>query len=112
MPQARSAKASRRRVVAVDQARFAAGWRLLAGAGAAAGDAHSVHVDIVRPNDLVSLAVTAVECELVAGPGPPLLRPRRGAQARLVVEYGFQHLGEGAVYEESAPVPSDSGNVP
>ncbi len=63
-------------------------------------DAPTVHVDIVRPDDLVSLSIDAVNCELVAGgANPARLRPRKNAAATLVVQYAFQHTTEEAVYE-------------
>ena len=102
---------ARRRAVAVEPLRFAAGWRLLepaAGAGGAVPD--SVRVDLIRAADLVSLSVEAVGCELRAGGGsPPALRPIEGRQARLVITYPYQHLAEAALYESPALVPDDSG---
>jgi hypothetical protein len=92
----------RRRIVRVDHLRFAAGWRLLDGAeaGSPAEPEPAVHVDLVRAADLVALSIDAVQCELVAGGNtPPALRPIRGENARLIVNYAYQHLGEQAIYE-------------
>lgn len=106
---------ARRSVVAPDALRFAAGWRLVAAidqAGEAAAPAalDSIHVDIVRAVDLVSLSIDAVGCELLAGgDAPPVLRPLQGRDARLVVGFPYQHLGEAAIYESPAPVPDKDG---
>lgn len=104
----------RARVVSVDATRFAAGWRLvdeltpdeLGAIGAnALPDVPTVHLDVIRARDLVALSVDAVGCEVVAGGAAPAhLRPIDGHDARLVVRYAFQHLGEQAVYEQPAPV--------
>ena len=88
----------------VDPARFAAGWRLVGPQEAAppepAPPEPAVHVDLVRAADLVVLSIDAVQCELVAGgKSAPALRPIRGENARLIVTYAYQHLGEQAIYE-------------
>jgi hypothetical protein len=87
----------------VDALRFAAGWRLLTPAEEEPAEA-AVQVDVIRAADLVALSVSAVNCELVAGgASPPVLRPLKGKDARLVVIFPYQNLGEGAAYEGSAP---------
>ncbi|MGE5272837.1 MAG: hypothetical protein ACM3QU_03575, partial [Verrucomicrobiota bacterium] len=86
----------------MDDLRFAAGWRLLPrdAEPAPAPAAPSVHVDVIRPADLVALSVSAVGCELVTGgDSPPALRPIQGQAARLVVTFPYQHLAEEAAYE-------------
>jgi hypothetical protein len=65
-----------------------------------------IHVDVVRPADLVSLSVDAVGCELLSdGAQPAHLRPVADSpSAYLVVRFAFQHVGEAAVYEgQSGP---------
>jgi hypothetical protein len=89
----------------VDELRFAAGWRLLGRdvEPGAAPSAQAVHVDVIRPADLVALSVSAVGCELVTGgDSPPALRPIQGQEARLVVTFPYQHLAEEAAYEGRA----------
>jgi hypothetical protein len=88
--------------VQVSPRRFAAGWRLLSPQDPLppAAPEPSVHVDLIRAADLVALSIDAVQCELVAGGStPPALRPIRGQNARLIVTYAYQHLGEQAIYE-------------
>src|SRR5919197_536108 len=100
----------RRAVVKADSLRFAAGWRLLepAGEAEAAPADLALHVDVIRPTDLVALSVSAVNCELVAGgESPPALRPVQGKTARLEVTFPYQHLAEEAVYEGRAK-PTDA----
>lgn len=94
------------RVLEVDRLRFASGWRRLANdpvSTQADGGLRSpaVHVDIVRPQDLVVLAVDAVGCELLAdGAQSAYLRPLPNvASPHLVVCFAFQHIGEEATYE-------------
>ncbi len=59
-----------------------------------------IHVDLVRPDDLVALACTFVDCDLQAGGGqPPAIVPRAGGSPKLVVEYSFQHAIEAAIFE-------------
>lgn len=94
------------RVVQVEPLRFANGLRLLSPELLAADEPEAqrepvVHVDLVRPADLVALSVDAVGCELVVGGSKPAhLRPIAGfARPRLVVGYAFQHIGEEAQYE-------------
>ena len=105
-------------VVRVEPLQFANGLRLLtpdlfAGSQGAEQDPRTVHVDLIRSADLVALSVDAVGCELVSGGVEPAhLRPIAGfAGPHLVVTYGFQHVGEEAVYEGSAgsglPVPNE-----
>ena len=115
---ARPKRQARRALVVADALRFAAGWRLLAPAGAADGapSEPSLHVDVIRAADLVALSVDAFGCELVAGgKAPPVLRPLPSKKARLVVTYPYQHLAEAAIYEGGATsdspvlVPGDAG---
>ena len=106
-PRARPAD---RRALEVDALRFAAGWRLI-GRDAepdATPAEPSIRFDVIRAADLVALSVSAVDCELVAGgESPPALRPIQGQDARLVVTFPYQHLGEEAAYEGRAK-PTDS----
>ncbi|QSX75883.1 hypothetical protein HIV01_005075 [Lysobacter arenosi] len=73
----------------------------------------SVHVDVIRPADLVALSVDAVGCELVTDNDEPAhLRPITGfAHPRLVVRYSFQHTAEEAIFEgkvgQKIPVPNE-----
>lgn len=96
----------RARVLAVDSLRFASGLRRISDEVAisplpAAPVPAAVHVDIVRPADLVALSVDAVGCELLTdGAQPAHLRPlAKGSSAYLVVRFAFQHVGEEAIYE-------------
>jgi hypothetical protein len=68
--------------------------------------AASIHVDIIRPADLVALSVDAVGCELVSdGSQRAHLRPIAGQRSPcLIVKYAFQHVGEEAVYEGQSGV--------
>jgi hypothetical protein len=90
----------RRRVLQdIDPLAFAAGWRIEA--AAAAGPVEGLHVDVIRPSDLVALSCTFTGCDLeVGGTRPAAVVPRDGETALLVVEYGFQHSYEEAIYEE------------
>ena len=105
--------ARRPKVVRTDPLRFAHAAAYLdsaddaESAGAAEeDDAPTVHVDLVRPADLVALSVDAVGCELKAGGATPAYLRPLGDDARLVVRLGFQHLGEQAVYEGfTKPIP-------
>jgi hypothetical protein len=100
-------KSLRARVLQVDPLRFASGMRWLAeepASGAARAPREpsaSIHVDIIRPADLVALSVDAVGCELLSdGNQRAHLRPIAGQRAPcLIVKYAFQHVGEEAVYE-------------
>jgi hypothetical protein len=67
-------------------------------------DPSVIRADVIRPADLVALAVEAVGCELVSdGAEPAHLRPIADHRSpRLVVRYAYQHLGEEAVYEGQA----------
>lgn len=59
-----------------------------------------ITIDVVRARDLVAFTVDAFRCELRAGGvRVPALRAKRGEDARLVVHFTYQHLGELAVYE-------------
>ena len=62
----------------------------------------TVHVDLVRPADLLALAVDAAGCELLSdGARPAHLRLLAGQKepACLIVRYAFQHVAEEAIYE-------------
>ena len=61
-------------------------------------------VDVIRPDDLVSLTVAGYAVELVIGESP-ILRAT-SPDARLVVGFAYQHLGEEAIYEDE-----DAGEV-
>lgn len=89
---------------ALDRLRFAAGWRLIEPDGGDPDAAPDLTVDIIRPDDLVSLSVEGFGVELATG-DTPVLRATSGA-ARLVVRFTYQHLGEEAIYEEE-----DAGEV-
>lgn len=89
---------------ALDRLRFAAGWRLIEPDGGDPDPAPDLTVDIIRPDDLVSLSVEGFGVELATG-DTPVLRATSGA-ARLVVRFTYQHLGEEAIYEEE-----DAGEV-
>ncbi|MFF4010646.1 hypothetical protein [Streptomyces sp. NPDC001717] len=84
-----------------DPLAFLNGLHTLQGRPGVPGTGPGVHVDLVRPGDLVALSVFAAGCRLVTGGagGQPRLEPLPGQQARLVVRFPFQHLGEQAVYE-------------
>ncbi len=79
---------------------FAAGWRLTQ--PGAVHRLQGLHVDIIRPQDLVALSCTFVECDLQAGGSEPPAMVPRSSQARLVVEHAFQHAAEAAIFETSA----------
>jgi hypothetical protein len=99
----------RARVLAVDENRFAAGWRLVPGAlevGPAELEADLV-VDLVRPIDLVALTVEGFDVELVGG-GSPEIRPKHGKTGRLVVRLAYQHVAERAIYEAPALAPANN----
>jgi hypothetical protein len=81
-----------------DRLRFAAGWRLIAPDPTEPDPAPDLTVDIVRPDDLVSLSVEGFGVELTTGDAP-VLRATSG-DARLVVRFSYQHLGEEAIYED------------
>ena len=55
-------------------------------------------VDVIRPDDLVSLSVAGYGVELVTGDHPVMRAV--SDDARLVVGFSYQHLGEEAIYEE------------
>jgi hypothetical protein len=99
-------KSPRARVLKVDPLRFASAmhWLDVQATPPPARGARQpalIHVDIIRPIDLVALSVDAVGCELVGGGAEAAyLRPLDGQRApRLIVNYAFQHIGEEAVYE-------------
>lgn len=77
--------------------RFGAGWRRLTPREPEPVPAPDIQVDIIRPEDLVSLTVAGYDVELVEGDSP-VLRPT-SPDARLVVSFSYQHLGEEAIYE-------------
>lgn len=81
--------------------RFAAGWRLITSNGTQPDPTPDLVVDIIRPDDLVSLSVAGYDVELVTGEDPLI---RAGSDdARLVIGFSYQHLGEEAIYEEEEP---------
>lgn len=99
-------KIRRARVLKVDPRRFAhgLGWLESPSPASNAGppsNEPTVHIDIIRPADLVALSVDAIGCELVSdGVKPARLRPLDGYKTPcLVVRYAFQHTGEEATYE-------------
>ncbi|MDH5616332.1 MAG: hypothetical protein OEY62_07330, partial [Acidimicrobiia bacterium] len=80
--------------------RFGAGWRHLPGLNPVLAERQAVPdlvVDIVRAEDLVAFTLSGYDVELVTD-GAPEIRPT-GPNARLVIDFTFQHLGERAVYE-------------
>jgi len=104
------------RVVKVEAERFVSGARRLGVLAAIEPDPEPgtlagetpIAVDVVRSRDLLVCRVEAYGCDLHGG-SRPVLRPRSGATARLVVRFGYQHLGEEATYEGGAlPVPTDN----
>lgn len=98
------------RIVKVDAERFMSGASQLGVFAAVEPDAEpgtlageeSISVDVVRARDLLVCRVEAFGCDLHGG-SQPVLRPRPGATARLVMRFGYQHLGEEATYESGAP---------
>ncbi len=66
-------------------------------------DVEGIKVDVVRPDDLVHLSCTFVDCELVGGgAGAPTIRPTEGSDGLLVADFAFQHAHEEAIYETVA----------
>ena len=97
----------RARLVRVEPDRFAAGWRLLDEPGfefPPVGSSPDVVVDLVRPDDLVAFTLEAYDLELFGG-ARPHLRPKNGGDARLVVRFAYQHLGELALVDADPPPP-------
>jgi hypothetical protein len=108
----RQPRRRRARVVRVEPDRFAAGWRLLDQPGfefPPVGSSPDVVVDLVRPDDLVAFTLEAYDLELVGG-ARPHLRPKNGGDARLVVRFAYQHLGELAL-EDANPPPVQSPSL-
>ncbi len=108
-----SRRAPRARVLTVDRARFAAGWRLAPGAVEIVPAAlePDLVVDLVRPSDLVALTLEGFDVELVGG-AKPAIRPKQGKTGRLVVRLAFQHVAEKAIYEVAAPIRVDTSPPP
>ena len=95
----RPRRRARRIVRDLDALTFAAGWRLVEPPPLAPVD--GLHVDLIRPDDLVALSCTFTHCDLRAGGDrPPTVEPR-GGDALLIVEHGFQHAAEQATFEQS-----------
>ncbi len=95
---AKKTAAARRTVTGLDALTFASGRRHLQPDATHAVD--GIRVDLVRPDDLVALGCTFVDCDLQAGGGqPPAIVPRAGGSAKLVVEHSFQHAIEAAIFE-------------
>jgi gas vesicle protein len=92
--------------------RFAAGWRRIAAPQPEPDPQPDIVVDVVRPDDLVSLSVAGFDVELVEGESPVLRAT--SIDARLVVGFTYQHLGEEAIYEEedAAEVDPPVGAIP
>src|SRR4051794_36545271 len=98
------------RVLAVDETRFAAGWRLLPEdriadlirrlpPGADAGPKPSFTVDLIRARDLVALTINAYDLEVAVTPDGPVIRtPKEGGpvgptlEGWLVVTFPYQHV--------------------
>ena len=94
----RPRRRARRIVRDVDALTFAAGWRLTQTWVALPVD--GLHVDVIRPDDLLALSCTFTNCDLRAGGArPPTVEPREGAEAALIVEHTFQHAAEEATFE-------------
>src|SRR3954453_6897671 len=117
MAKPRRPAVQRARPITVDDMRFVSGWRHLADIGEPAPPVAApsmgslvgppIVIDVVRPADLLACSIEAYGCELLSGT-EPVLRPKQGATARLVVRLSFQHVAEAAIYEGLAPVPRDS----
>jgi hypothetical protein len=75
-----------------------------------------IHVDVIRPDDLLQLSCTFVGCDLITGgvDGPAIVG-RPGEQALLVVDLAFQHAHEEAIFEQTPKPPyvaTDAEGVP
>lgn len=115
---------SRTRLADFAPNRFASGWRLLPTAGSGFTTAprlqlgnNDIVFDLVRPSDLVSLAITLSGCEMLSGDGdtPAVIRRHPDladdATALLAAEFAYQHAHEQAVFEAeipAAPVPNEN----
>ncbi len=88
----------------LDPTRFYVGGRLLGVVERGLPEVDGIHVDLVRPDDLLQLGCTFVECDLATGgtDGPAIV-PRKGKEALLVVDFAFQHAHEEAIYEQTPP---------
>lgn len=83
----------------LDPYRFVAGARIIGVVGQPV--LTGIHVDVVRPDDLLQLGCTFVDCDLVTGgANGPSIVPRKGEHGLLVVEFAFQHAHEEAIYEQ------------
>lgn len=102
----------------LDPTRFVAGARLagLLDRGLPAVD--GIHVDIVRPDDLLQFGCTFVDCDLVVGGAAgATIVPKKNRQGLLVVDFAFQHAHEEAIYEQTPPseptqIASDEAHPP
>jgi len=100
--------------------RFAAGWRHLPGlldTLVHRPPRPDIVVDVVRGEDLVAFTLSGFGIELDTAAKPSL--QATGPNARLVVQFSYQHLGERAVYavdagEKAPPVgdPLPDGSIP
>jgi hypothetical protein len=97
----RPRRTTRKVVREIDALTFAAGWRLTQDADLRRV-VEGIHVDVIRPKDLVAFSCTFVECDLEAGGAkPPTVLPRAGKDAKLIVQHSFQHAAEAAIFEHS-----------
>lgn len=102
----------------LDPGRFLAGARLVGLIERGEPALEGIHVDVVRPEDLLQLGCLFVDCDLVLGGAEgPRVVPRAGGTGLLVVDFAFQHAHEEAIYEqtpdtEPAQVPTDQATTP
>jgi hypothetical protein len=87
----------------VDRLRFGAGWRHLL-RPEEPDPVPDIVVDVIRPDDLVALTVSGYGIELDTEESAVLRAV--SPDARLVVGFAYQHLGEEAIYETE-----DAGEV-
>lgn len=100
----------------LDPGRFLAGARLVGLVDNGQPVVEGIHVDIVRPEDLLQLGCIFVDCDLVLGGADgPAMVPQKGQQGLLVVDFAFQHAHEEAIYEQTPAtsyVASDQAKTP
>lgn len=106
----------KQRTLEIGQLRFASGLRLLSGESATSADT-SIFIDLIRPWDLVNLAIEVQGCTLITDrDGQGRLAPVEGANALLIVRFPFQHVSEEAIYERPSgrpmPVPDEITHEP
>lgn len=106
----------KRRALEIGPLRFASGQRLLNGETPASADA-SISIDLIRPSDLVNLAIEVRGCALMTDRGGQgRLVPLAGTDSRLIVQFPFQHVAEEAIYERPSgrpmPVPDEITHQP